>query len=60
MGRQRSIDAIANRASETPLYDPLDRRICRDCEGPIPLKRLLANPHAVRCIGCQQIHEGDN
>ncbi|MGZ8217546.1 TraR/DksA family transcriptional regulator [Methylomagnum sp.] len=27
--------------------------ICRDCEQPIPLARLEANPAAERCIACQ-------
>jgi DnaK suppressor protein len=27
--------------------------VCLDCEAPIPLERLAANPRAVRCIDCQ-------
>jgi len=35
-----------------PLY--IDGvRCCLDCEDPIPLQRLDALPHAVRCVECQ-------
>ncbi|MGX2039021.1 TraR/DksA C4-type zinc finger protein [Methylocaldum sp. MU1018] len=27
--------------------------VCLDCEAPIPVERLAANPCAVRCIDCQ-------
>ncbi len=30
---------------------------CQDCGAPIPVARLIANPAAVRCIACQEIHE---
>ena len=31
---------------------------CRDCEKPIPQKRLLLVPFAVRCVECQRNHDG--
>lgn len=31
--------------------------ICLDCEQPIPLARLEANPAAERCVACQGVHE---
>lgn len=31
--------------------------ICTNCNNPIPAARLNAQPHAVRCIDCQTIHE---
>jgi len=55
--RQDAIDRITHRRLETPLLDILDRRICKECEDVIPLKRLLANPYAVRCVPCQQASE---
>lgn len=30
---------------------------CKDCEKPIPQKRLLLVPFAVRCIDCQRTHD---
>ncbi|MFJ2987859.1 TraR/DksA C4-type zinc finger protein [Collimonas sp. NPDC087041] len=32
--------------------------ICITCEEPIPVARRAAVPHAQRCTGCQQHHEG--
>lgn len=34
------------------------RVICADCGEPIPAGRLRAQPHAVRCLGCQAALEG--
>jgi len=31
--------------------------ICYDCEAPIPLERLAAQPYAIRCIDCQDAYE---
>jgi DnaK suppressor protein len=31
--------------------------ICLDCDAPIPLERLAANPRAVRCIDCQMEYD---
>jgi RNA polymerase-binding protein DksA len=31
--------------------------LCVDCGEAIPPARLVANPAAVRCIGCQEVHE---
>lgn len=32
-------------------------RTCVDCEDLIDADRLEANPHAIRCLDCQQNHE---
>ncbi len=31
--------------------------VCTDCEGAIGVARLVANPVAARCIGCEALHE---
>jgi phage/conjugal plasmid C-4 type zinc finger TraR family protein len=31
--------------------------VCTDCDKPIPLARLQANPMATRCIACQSEYE---
>lgn len=31
--------------------------VCADCEGAIGVARLVANPVAARCIGCEALHE---
>lgn len=63
-----SDDAIAERererrelayieASLKRLHEP-EFGLCADCGAEIPFARLQANPIAVRCLGCQRIHEG--
>ena len=37
--------------------DTGDYGTCIDCNKPIPLARLEANPMATRCIACQSVHE---
>jgi DnaK suppressor protein len=32
--------------------------LCIDCDEPIANKRLMANPHASRCLACQEDFEG--
>ncbi len=44
--------ALAGQRKEEPLVIN-GRRCCLTCEGPIPQKRLEANPDAVRCTPCQ-------
>ena len=56
--RADAINRITHRKHETPLARVDGRRICRDCEEVIPLARLDAAPHAVRCVPCQQALEG--
>ncbi len=34
-----------------------DYGLCQDCGAPIPAARLVANPAAVRCTACQELHE---
>lgn len=34
-----------------------DYGLCTDCGDPIPYARLLVEPEALRCVGCQSIHE---
>lgn len=48
--------AKQNDPAEPALY--IDgEKCCIDCEMPIPAKRLVANPDAVRCIACQEAEE---
>lgn len=50
--RKNAIDAARHSLREPSLY--IDgEKCCIDCEQPIPAKRLIANPDAVRCISCQ-------
>jgi len=56
--RQDAIDRITHQGHETPLVNSDGQRLCRDCEAVIPLARLVAAPHAVRCVPCQQVIEG--
>lgn len=58
--RQRD-EVLANQAAvnavhETP-FDIEGKRVCLDCYEPIASKRLAANPHAVRCVECQNDHD---
>jgi len=56
--RQDAIERITRRKQETPLVNSDGQRLCRDCEEVIVLARLVAVPHAVRCVPCQQAMEG--
>lgn len=47
----RELDAAATR------MDGKDFGLCADCGAAIPAARLVANPAATRCIGCQSLHE---
>lgn len=47
----RELDAAATR------MDSKDFGLCADCGAAIPAARLVANPAATRCIGCQSLHE---
>lgn len=33
---------------------------CAGCGHPIPAARIAVAPFAVRCIGCQRVHEEEN
>lgn len=35
----------------------MTKRKCKDCDTPIPAKRLKANPAATRCVVCQTLAE---
>jgi DnaK suppressor protein len=47
----RELDAAMRRMQSE------DFGLCQDCGAPIPVARLIANPSAVRCIACQELHE---
>ena len=47
----RAIEAARTRLSDGSYG------ICADCGGDIGYERLKANPSALRCIGCQTLHE---
>lgn len=59
---------LAERERESALQDALQNRepaqhvshgevLCIDCDDEIPAERLLAKPHAARCIDCQEYFE---
>jgi len=58
--RQHAIDAIRYRKHETPELDEHGDRICKECGDIIKKMRLMVLPHAVRCVPCQEIHEGES
>lgn len=37
--------------------DSADFGLCVDCGVAIPAARLVANPAALRCVACQEVHE---
>jgi RNA polymerase-binding transcription factor DksA len=47
----RALDAAAVRLGSG------DYGVCTECGNAIPLGRLVANPAAERCVGCQEAHE---
>lgn len=47
----RELDAAMAR------IDSEDFGVCVDCGEAIPAARLKANPAAVRCVNCQEVHE---
>jgi RNA polymerase-binding protein DksA len=51
IGELQLIDTALQRLS-AGIYD-----ICVDCEQPIPLRRLEAEPTAIRCVQCQERFE---
>lgn len=55
--RKEALDRVRYRPVEDPLLDGDGDRICRECEEKIPFERLMACPHAVRCVPCQEARE---
>lgn len=56
--RDESLARQAARAAEHEKpFEIEGRRVCLDCFEPIALKRLKANPAAVRCTECQQLQD---
>ena len=58
--RQRGIQAARYVRHEKPEINEQGKRICKDCGEVISQRRLLAISHAVRCVSCQEEHEGGN
>lgn len=54
--RDQALKAALNRPKETPRQNE-HGRYCIGCDVQIPAARLVAVPHAVRCITCQQERE---
>jgi len=54
---QRDVDELAQVESALRRLDAGIYGDCADCGDPIPLQRLLAQPAAQRCAGCQVIAE---
>lgn len=46
------IDAALRRLDDDTFGD------CLDCDEPIAVARLEANPTAARCVGCESVREG--
>ena len=69
LSQERSL-AIESLDLETHLLRQIDAALvridegtygtCRDCEDPIPEKRLRVLPWAILCLGCQERHERQN
>lgn len=53
--REAAIRDARRITREFPDFDELGHTLCHDCGEPIPVERLAAWPHAVRCIDCQEI-----
>lgn len=55
--RDNALARQLDQVTEQPLTDKQGARCCVECSEEIPLPRLAAVPHAVRCISCQAIKE---
>jgi len=62
--RDADVSTLERAARELALIDAAYERladgrygVCVDCEEPIPVERLLANPEAARCAACQSRFE---
>ena len=56
ISRNAAISSITSRYKQPQLIVDGDV-ICRDCELPIPPKRLEKMPDAALCVGCQEAQE---
>lgn len=58
LAREAALLAQQVRAKPTePAKIINGKRICIDCDEPIPAARLAVHPSAVRCIECEEINE---
>lgn len=48
---------LTQRCTEQPDEDEDGNRYCLSCDATIPLKRIKAQPNAVRCVSCQSRKE---
>jgi DnaK suppressor protein len=55
--RNQALRAQAAVIIEMPRQDREGKRICLTCEERLSQKRLDAEPRAVRCVECQDLHE---
>jgi len=59
--RQREQALAANKAEINALTEKPNEvtghRYCLGCDYELKIKRLMANPNAVRCVECQAQHE---
>lgn len=56
--RDVAIKAALNRQNEnTPPDEHNGIRYCLDCGIDIPTQRLAVNPHAIRCVECQEMKD---
>lgn len=54
---QRQVEELTQVESAQKRVAEADYGDCEECGADIGLQRLLAVPHAIRCIGCQGQHE---
>jgi RNA polymerase-binding transcription factor DksA len=55
--RAQALHAQSAVVIEMPRCDRDGKRICLTCEDRLSQKRLRAEPRAVRCVECQDLHE---
>ena len=54
---RRQVEELTQVETAQSRLDAADFGECEECGAEIGVKRLLAVPHATRCIGCQGQHE---
>ncbi len=55
--RSNALRAQSAVVVEMPRQNREGKRICLGCEERLSQKRLKAEPRAVRCVECQDLHE---
>lgn len=57
--QEQIMQTVADRmaAVQASMAGP-GKKICEDCDNPIPALRRVAYPSCTRCVKCQSEHEG--